>query len=432
MTKVEIEYDYSGIDRVAGIPTTGQLITFQKQMAKVQTSYKCNITEARDHGWSWIMCTQAQWILKKGITAQVPVPVNPGPYIGDTNILNAAHKQALKLYEEYEEHKRNTNKAIQACFDEDLFIELETDGLLLGVSPHEVYQHMWTNFILQVDKDREILHARELLKADYDPDRIVQHYYKAINEARELLTGLRETVTDAEVMRNAYATFEKNIDLKDACREWNRGTFTTWEDMRKHFSKEIQMNKTDPAIMKRTELANAVLAQNREDENAQRQASEVLVLQTQKIQELEARIEQQQLANSATNQVPGRIPASISTGSSNGSAGGSSATSTVTKEEMMQMFAQFTQNNNQSEGNAGTAKKKKNKFGTEYIRNDLGNGERSKRRYPDSTNYCPSCGYDIKPTHTPGTCTNRKACHNEAATLANKMGGVTTNCHFVT
>ena len=91
------------------------------------------------------MCTQAQWILKKGITAQVPVPGDPGPYIGDTNILNAAHKQALKLYEEYEEHKRNTNKAIQACFDEDLFIELETDGLLLGVSPHEVYQHMYVD-----------------------------------------------------------------------------------------------------------------------------------------------------------------------------------------------------------------------------------------------------------------------------------------------
>ena len=435
MTKVEIEYDYSGVDRVVGIPTTGQLITFQKQMAKVQTSYKCNIAEARDHGWSWIMCTQAQWILKRGITAQVPVPTDPGPYTGDTNILNAAHKQVLKLYEEYEEHKRNTNKAIQACFDEDLFIELETDGLLLGVSPHEVYQHMWTNFILTVDKDREILHARELLKVDYDPDRIVQHYYKAINEARELLTGLRETVTDAEVMRNAYATFEKNIDLKDACREWNRGTLTTWEEMRKHFSKEIQMNKTDPAIMKRTELANAVLAQSKEDEDAQRQASEVLVLQTQKIQELEARIEQQQLANSATNMVPGRIPTSISTGSSNGSiAGGSSATSTVTKEEMMQMFSQFTQNIKQGEGKAEPSKgnKKKNKFGTEYIRNDLGNGNRSKRRYPDSTNYCPSCGYDIKPTHTPSTCTNRKDCHNEAATLTNKMGGVTTNCHFVT
>ena len=191
-----------------------------------------------------------------------------------------------------------------------------------------------------------------------------------------------------------------------------------------------------PATMKQqhspTRWEVSLPTATKEDENAQRQASEVLVLQTQKIQELEARIEQQQLANSATNTVPGRIPASISTGSSNGSSAGST-TSNVTKEEMMQMFAQFSQNNKQGEGNTGTAKeKKKNRFDGEYIRNDLGNGERSKRRYPDSTNYCPSCGYDIKPTHTPGTCTNRKACHNEAATLTNKMGGVTTNCHFVT
>ena len=91
MTKIEIEYDISGVDRVVGIPTTGQLIIFQKQMAKVQTSYKCNIAEAKDHGWAWIMCTLPQWLLKKGITAQVPVPDDPGPYTGDTNILHAAH-----------------------------------------------------------------------------------------------------------------------------------------------------------------------------------------------------------------------------------------------------------------------------------------------------------------------------------------------------
>ena len=66
------------------------------------------------------------------------------------------------------------------------------------------------------------------------------------------------------------------------------------------------------------------------------------------------------------------------------------------------------------------------------IRNDLGGGNRSKQQYPDSTSYCPSCGYDIKPTHTPVTCTNRKDFHNEAATIDNKMGGVSTNCHFIT
>ena len=170
MTKVEIEYDYPGVDQVVGIPTTRQLIVFQKQMAKVQASYKCNITEAQDHGWSWIMCTAAQWLLKRGITTQVPIPADPGLYNGNTNnSLHAVYKQKLKLYEEYEEHKRNTNKAIQACFDEDIFVESETDGLLLGITPLAVYQHMWTSFLLKVDKDQEILKAKELLKVNYDP-----------------------------------------------------------------------------------------------------------------------------------------------------------------------------------------------------------------------------------------------------------------------
>ena len=60
MKNSDIEYDISGIDRVEGIPSIGQLILFQKQLGKVQTSYKCNIPEAKDHGWAWIMVTPAQ------------------------------------------------------------------------------------------------------------------------------------------------------------------------------------------------------------------------------------------------------------------------------------------------------------------------------------------------------------------------------------
>ena len=74
---------------------------------------------------------------------------------------------------------------------------------------------------------------------EYNPDRIVQHYYKQVSEIRLLLMVLNETVTDAKVMQNAYATFEKHINLKEACRNWNRGTATTWEDMKIKFSKEI-------------------------------------------------------------------------------------------------------------------------------------------------------------------------------------------------
>ena len=208
--------------------------------------------------------------------------------------------------------------------------------------------------------------------------------------------------------------------------------------MKKHFSKEIQMNKTDPAIMKRKELANAVLDQTKEREETQRQTMEVAVLQTKKIAELEAKIEHQ-LANIATSSgssIPGRFPATIDTSNSGSTAGGGSMNSNVTKEEIMQMFTQFQKNFQQGQSTEiapnATKGKKKSKFGTNYIPDNLGNGQRSKRRYPDSTSYCPSCRYDFKPTHTLTSCTNRKDNHNEAATLTNKMGGVTTNCHFAT
>ena len=68
-------------------------------------------------------------MLKRSITTNVTLPDDLSLYTGNTKSIKATYKQKLKLYEEYEEHKRNTNKAIQACFDEDLFVELETDGV---------------------------------------------------------------------------------------------------------------------------------------------------------------------------------------------------------------------------------------------------------------------------------------------------------------
>ena len=147
MTKAAIKYDYSGVDQVVRTPSIGQLILFKKQFGKVQTSYKCYIPEEKDHGWSWIMCSRAQWILKIGITNNVTTPTDPGLYQGISNSLKSAYKQKLKLYGEYEEHKQNSNKAIQACFDEDLLIYLKTDRMLLGVTPMEVFQHMCNNFL---------------------------------------------------------------------------------------------------------------------------------------------------------------------------------------------------------------------------------------------------------------------------------------------
>ena len=106
----------------------------------------------------------------------------------------------------------------------------------------------------------------------------------------------------------------------------------------------------------------------------------------------------------------------------------------------MQIFARFTQNCQQGQctkinptGTKVTSKeKKKNKFGVNSIPNDLEGDKRSKRRYPESTCYCPLHGYSIKPPHTPVSCTNPKSFHNKVATINNRMGGVSTNYHFYT
>ena len=163
------------------------------------------------------MCTDIQLRLKRNITDLVIPPANPGIFTGTTNVLKSTHKAALKLYETYKEHKRNTIKAIQACFDEGLLIDLEFDGILVGYTPIEIYKHILDNFLLPVGKDWEILKAKELLKTESNPDRIVQYYYKAINP-KLLLTALREEVTDNKVKCNVYSTFEKHIDFKEACQ----------------------------------------------------------------------------------------------------------------------------------------------------------------------------------------------------------------------
>ena len=123
-----------------------------------------------------------------------------------------------------------------------------------------------------------------------------------------------------------------------------------------------------------------------------------MVAQTDTIQRLQEQltaVQFEQQANGASSiggSLPGRIPSSIST--------------RVTQESLKAMFKTWT--TAQAASALGTDRltskeKKKRKLGSNYIENDLPNAERSKRRYPNSTNYCSSHGYDISPDHDSST-----------------------------
>ena len=112
----KFDYDLSGIDRIDGIPTVGQTLTFQRQLATIQTSYTCRYEHAGAHGWSWIMCDDAHWLAKRGITTAVALPIEPGPYTGTTHTHKFKYELDVKNYDEYKEYLQNSVKVFTTCF----------------------------------------------------------------------------------------------------------------------------------------------------------------------------------------------------------------------------------------------------------------------------------------------------------------------------
>ena len=140
--------DLSGIDQIEGTPIVGQVLAFQRQIAKFPTSYHCKCPNAGNHGWSWIVYIDGEWMLKHGITTIVVPPTIPGLYPGATHATKFRYKEELGLYKEYKEHMRNSVKALTSCFIEGLLIDLKTDGEVIGYTAIEIYEHIKVNFLL--------------------------------------------------------------------------------------------------------------------------------------------------------------------------------------------------------------------------------------------------------------------------------------------
>ena len=82
--------------------------------------------------------------------------------------------------------------------------------------------------------------------------------------------------------------------------------------MKKDFSTEIEMDKTDPLVLRQQEQANiAALGQATQQLDNQQKQIKMAILQTQKIQALKEKLVQQ-IGNSATSVGGGSIPGQIS------------------------------------------------------------------------------------------------------------------------
>ena len=144
------------------------------------------------------MCDNAHWLAKWGITTAVAIPNKPGPYTGTTHTHKFKYELDVKNYDKYKEHLRNSVKAFATCFTEGLFIDLEMDGQIIDYSPMAIYTHIKTDFLLPRDISQEITKTKADLKVAYDPNEIVQVFYKKLQNSKLTLAALGDHVTNVE------------------------------------------------------------------------------------------------------------------------------------------------------------------------------------------------------------------------------------------
>ena len=123
-------------------------------------------------------------------------------------------------------------------------------------------QLLYFNFLLYRYISGEITKIKSNLKVTYNPNDIVQIYYKKMKNSKLTLAALVDLVTDVEIMRCVYKTFKVQADLNEACRNWDRQSAApTWARLMTHFIIGIQRNRTDPSKMNEHGEANALLQQ---------------------------------------------------------------------------------------------------------------------------------------------------------------------------
>ena len=107
------------------------------------------------------------------------------------------------------------------------------------------------NVLLPRNISQEFTKTKADLKVAYNPDEIVQVFYKKLQNSKLTLAALGDPVNDVELMQCAFELFEVHTDLKDACRDWDwQLAAPTWAQMMVHFIVEIKRNQTDPSKIK--------------------------------------------------------------------------------------------------------------------------------------------------------------------------------------
>ena len=229
------------------------------------------------------------------------------------------------------------------------------------------------------------------------------------------MVSLKETVQDRKLIRQALTEFNKHVDLHKAVDEWKLKfpAQKTWSLFKIHFTKAIIIRRKRGGTFRDIGIANNVQA----DLDANKENSELMAQvqhqQAQLINDLS--LELQNLKDHQANVLQHRQPLQSLQPTTN--------TNDATLTALLELLQQNTSGSKTSSGGKTSTRRQL------HNPNDLPNGERSVRHYPNSASYCSTCGFDLDPWHNSKTCNYKKKNpkHNDAATITDTKGGSTCN-----
>jgi hypothetical protein len=90
--KVDEEIDLTDITRNNSTPTLISITKARREISRQLQSRVCADPHNHDHGHSYIVWSNSDWLKKRQVTSQIVPPTNPGAYGGTTHQLLEAHK----------------------------------------------------------------------------------------------------------------------------------------------------------------------------------------------------------------------------------------------------------------------------------------------------------------------------------------------------
>jgi hypothetical protein len=407
------EIDLTDITRNNSQPTLISITKARREISRQLQTRVCAGPHTHDHGHSYIVWNNSDWLKKRKVTSPITPPANPGLYGGNTHMLLEIHRTEQLAWKRYKLAQAAIKKMIFHAFKDYHFLELQDDnGDIIGYTAIQLFEHLIDQYVQPEDITDQITELHQILEQNYDPTEEPQVYYKAVQDAGNTLESLNEIVDESTLIRHGLNQFKEHLDLKMDIKAWKklaRGD-KTWKNFKSHYTRAINDNKSDTGSLKAIGMANAVKEQVDQNKENQRVLAQATVEANDKIELLEK--QQVQLYAALMAKQPQQLQASPL-----------QDTTAATIKALTDKI------NRLKGGNGGGGRRGDRKAGSKSYPRNNESGIRTTRRW-DNDHYCWTCGYDIK--HTSMTCTyiTDTANHRKEATATNTMGGSTRNLHL--